>query len=102
MPKRGASLAGALREAQRLYRLFLLGALSDLEQQSSGKLFPLSVIMKGGIQDTDIRNALRGLYSAGMVRTGAGGYGLTALGRQALVVTWASKRSSGAGPRSPH
>src|SRR4051794_6998078 len=98
MPKRGASLAGALKEAQRPYRLSLLRALSDLEQQSSGKLFPLSVIMMGGIHDSDVRNALRGLYSAGTVRTRAGEYGLTALGRRALVVTWASKRRPGASP----
>jgi hypothetical protein len=90
--KRGTTLTGAFREARRPYRLFLLRALSALEEQSSAKFFPLSLVMTGEIHGSDIRNALRGLYRAGMIRTGPGGYALTELGRSALVNVWASSR----------
>ena len=94
MRKRRTSFAGALKEVRRPYRLFLLRALSELEEQSSAEFFPLSLIMTGAIQEGDIHRALRGLYSAGMVRAGRGGYGLTALGRRALVFIWASRRTN--------
>jgi hypothetical protein len=92
MAKRGTSLTGALREARKPYRLFLLRVLSSLQEQSSAEFFPLSLIMAGEVHGSDIRNALRGLYSAGMVRTGPGGYALTELGRSALVNVWASSK----------
>jgi hypothetical protein len=95
--KRGTSLVDASREARRPYRLFLLRTLSGLEEQSSAKFFPLSRIMTGEIHDSDIRNALRGLYRAGMVVTGPGGYALTDIGRSALLMVWASKPPEGEG-----
>ena len=76
--------ASASLEVRKPYRRFVLMALSELEAKNSGRLFPLSLIMSAEVRDGDVRNALRGLYKAGLVRGHSGNYGLTPTGRAVL------------------
>jgi RIO-like serine/threonine protein kinase len=78
--------ANALSEARRPYRLMLLRLLAELEPESrAARYFPLPTIVgETALHAEDVRNALRGLYKAGLIDGIGCTYRLTQIGRAAL------------------
>jgi hypothetical protein len=77
--------ASALDEARLPYRLFVLRRLTDLESKGLDRKFPVSMLMTGEVHEEDVRNALRGLYKAALIKGSAGTYGLTPTGRKVIT-----------------
>jgi hypothetical protein len=72
----------AVLEASKLFRVHVLGKLIGLQAgTTSDKLIPLAAIMDAGVSNHELREVLRGLYRAGLIRAGNGAYRVMPKGR---------------------
>ena len=81
MPKLSPS-ADALTEARKPLRIYVLRKLIELQVGTrSEKLIPFTEIMSHSeFSKHEVRAALRGLYSVGLIKSGGGGYRATQMG----------------------
>jgi Mn-dependent DtxR family transcriptional regulator len=89
------TFAAGIAEIRRPKRAYVLRTFALLEQHGSEKIFPLSSLMTREVLDRDVRNALRSLHKAGLVKFRGGGYGLTSEAR--TLYRWMQRADSGGG-----